>query len=479
VPKYDFNAVVIGGGTAGLISANIMAQSKARVALVERHAMGGDCLNTGCVPSKALISSAKVAWLARNAEKFGVRVEGVSVDFPAVMDQVRGIIDYIAPIDSRERYTSLGCVCFESSATIVSPHEVMIGDQRVTTAHIVVASGASPMVPKIPGLDGLEYLHSDNLWSLRELPGRLLIVGSGPIGCELAQAFSRLGSQVTVISLDAVLLPREDPEVGRHMAEVFEAEKITLMLGSKISRFEQAGTGGRVVFERAEKAETLEFDRVLLAAGRVANTTGLGLEKLGVSLAKGGTIVVDRAMRTSVANIWACGDVSGPYQFTHMSAYQAGFVALNILASPFKTFKADYSQVPWVTYTDPEIAKVGINESEAKAQGIAYEATSISLSHLDRAVTERANHGFVKVLTVPKKGRILGVTIVGPHAGEMLAEFNIAVKNKLDLRAILNTIHPYPTFSEANRSVATAWRQKSIPVHLLGIAERYFRWRRS
>ncbi len=477
--KYDYNAVVIGGGTAGLITANVIAQAKAKVALVERAKMGGDCLNTGCVPSKALISSAKFVKLTKRANEFGVRIDGeVSIDFPKMMDQVQGIIDFIAPIDSRERYTSLGCECFEDSAKILSPHSVQIGERVVTTANIVVATGASPMIPPIAGLDAIDYLHSENLWELRELPKRLLVLGSGPIGCELAQAFARLGSQVSVVSQDAILLPREDRDVSDHITQSFNEDKVELLLGANITGFSQTDDGSIMHYEVDGVSASLTFDKIIIAAGRKANTQNIGLEEVGVTLNADKTIAVDPYMRSNVSSIWACGDVAGPYQFTHMASHQAGYVAMNILARPFKRFAVDYSQVPWVTYTDPEVARVGYNETEASAKTIDFDVSIFSFEHQDRAITERENAGFAKVLTKKKSDKIVGVTIVGPRAGELLAEFNLAVKNGLGLKAILRTIHPYPTYAEVNSSVSNVWRKKSIPYHLLSFAEKYFRWKR-
>lgn len=478
--KFDYNAVVIGGGTAGLISANILAQAKTKVALFEEHLMGGDCLNTGCVPSKALIASAKVMKHARESHKFGIKITGtVEADFPEIMRQIHRIIAYIAPIDSRERYRGLGVDCFEERARIVGPHQIQAADRLITAEHIVIASGASPIVPPIPGLSDMEPLHSNNLWDLKELPKRLLVLGSGPIGCELAQAFSHLGSDVTIASLDMAPLAKEDPEVCEFMQRRFANEGIHLLLGARVERFSKDVNGNSVEYELAGKREKHFFDRVLVAVGRKANSAGIGLETIGVELSPNGTIKVNDYLQSTQKKVWACGDVAGPYQFTHMAAHQAGYVAMNILASPFKRFAVDYSQVPWVTYTDPEVARVGLNETEAKSKSISCEITRFDFSHQDRAITERENEGFVKVLTHPKSGVILGATIVGTHAGELLSEFSLALKQKMALKQIASTIHPYPTLSEANKSVATEWRKKRIPTKLLGIANSYFKWRRS
>jgi len=477
--KYDYNAVVIGGGTAGLITANVLAQSKAKVALVERGDMGGDCLNTGCVPSKTLISSAKVMKLMKRSEKFGIKLDSEPIlDFPKAMEQIQDVIDYIAPIDSRERYTELGCECFKETATITSPHKVLIGDKEVTTANIVIATGASPFIPPIPGLHDLDYLDSDSLWEIRELPKRLLVVGSGPIGCELSQAFARLGSQVTIISLDPHLLMREDKDVVEYIEKSFDGDNINVIGNASIKEFKSSENSSIVEYEVDGKVSSLEFDKVLVAAGRRANTSNIGLEKIGVELNPNKTIKVDKYLRSNVSNVWACGDVAGPFQFTHMASHQAGYVAMNIMTSPFKKFAVDYSHVPWVTYTDPEIARAGYNEMELAEKSIDAEITTFNFSHQDRAITERENRGLVKVVTQKKSDKILGVTIVGPHAGELLAEFNLAMKNGLGLKAILATIHPYPTFSEANRSVASEFRKKSIPHNLLKYAKKYFAWKR-
>jgi len=478
--KYDYNAVVIGGGAAGLITSNVLAQSKVKVALVEKGEMGGDCLNTGCVPSKALISSAKVMKLMKRSEEFGIELSSKpTLNFSKAMDQVQDIIDYIAPIDSRERYTELGCECFEETATIISPNKVLIGDKEVTTANIVIATGASPFIPPIPGLKDLDYLDSDSLWKIRELPKRLLVIGSGPIGCELSQAFSRLGSEVTIISQDPHLLMREDSDVVEYIEKSFADDNINVISNASIKEFKSGDTGSIVEYEVDGKLLSLEFDKVLVAAGRKANTSNLGLENVGVELNPNKTIKVDKYLRSTVSNIWACGDVAGPYQFTHMASHQAGYVAMNIMARPFKKFAVDYSHVPWVTYTDPEIARAGYNEMELEENSIEAEITTFNFSHQDRAITERENRGLVKVITPKKSDKILGVTIVGPHAGELLAEFNLAMKNGLGLKAIMATIHPYPTFSEANRSVAGEWRKKYLPLHLLKYAKKYFDWKRS
>jgi pyruvate/2-oxoglutarate dehydrogenase complex dihydrolipoamide dehydrogenase (E3) component len=477
--KFQYNAVVIGGGTAGLISANVMAQAKAKVALFEKHLMGGDCLNTGCVPSKTLIASSKVMKLARQSSKYGIKINGdIEVDFPAIMRQVQESIDFIAPIDSRERYRSLGVDCFEDDARILGPHEVGFGNEKVTTQHIVIASGASPVIPLITGLADMDCLHSNNLWGLKELPRRLLVVGSGPIGCELAQAFANLGSKVTMISNDRVLLAREEPDVSAFIQQRFIEDGIELLLEATLNKFVKEPGHSILEYTLHSELRRLEFDRVIVAVGRKANTVNLGLEALGVAIAPNGTVKVNDYLQTSVSNVWACGDVAGPYQFTHMAAHQAGYVAMNILASPFKKFAVNYSQVPWVTYTDPEIGRLGLSVSEATAKSIAFEVTEFDFSHQDRAITERENRGFIKVISAPKTGALLGVTIVGPGAGELLAEFSLALKNGLTLKHIAGTIHPYPTLSEANKSVALAWRKKSIPVHLLAYAARYFAWRR-
>ena len=488
--QYDYNLVVIGAGSGGLVAALVATTVKARVALVEREKMGGDCLNTGCVPSKTLIRSAKVMHELRRGHDWGVVPSGGSrggdsakadaqIDFAAVMDRVHSVIKKIEPHDSVERYTSLGVDCFEGEARIESPWEVRVGDKVLTTRNIVVATGAAPLVPPIPGLDQVEPLTSENLWGLRELPRRLVVLGGGPIGSEMTQAFARLGSEVTQVEMVDRILNREDPEVSEMVRERFESEGIRVLTGHKATEFGAAGGEKYLLCENTEgKQVRLVYDQVLLALGRRARVKGFGLEELGVRIAPSGTVEADEFLRTNFPNIYVCGDVAGPYQFTHTASHQAWHAAVNALFSPLKQFRADYRIIPWATFTDPEVARVGINELEAKQQEIPYEVTTYDLEGLDRAITDGENYGVVKVLTEPGKDRILGATIVGPHAGDLLAEFVLAMKHGLGLNKILGTIHVYPTLAEASRFVAGNWRKAHVSPRVMGWLEKFHAWRR-
>ena len=479
-PKaFDYNVVVIGAGSGGLVASLIAAAVKAKVALVEKHQMGGDCLNTGCVPSKALIRSAKMAHYASRAEDWGFRSASVDFEFSDVMDRVHRVIEEIEPHDSVERYTGLGVECVQGEATIESPWQVRVGDRVLTARNIVVATGASPLVPPIPGLDQVDPLTSENLWGLRELPERLVVLGGGPIGSEMTQAFARLGSQVTQVEMLPRILSREDPEISDMVAERFREEGIRVLTGHKATRF-GAEDGQRYMMARdAEGNEVrIDFDQVIMALGRSARVKGFGLEELGVEIARNGTIQHDEFLRTNYPNIYVCGDVAGPYQFTHVASHQAWYASVNALLSPFKEFKADYRVIPWTTFTDPEVARVGLNELEAKEQEIPYEVSTYGIDDLDRAIADGEDYGVVKVLTRPGKDKILGATIVGPHAGDLMAEYVLAMKHGLGLNKILGTIHTYPTLAEANKYAAGVWKKAHAPEKLLGYVEKFHAWRR-
>ncbi len=476
--RFDTNMVVIGAGSAGLVTALIAATVKARVTLIERHKMGGDCLNTGCVPSKAVIRSSHIAQYMRRAQEFGLEQVPVTVNFREVMQRVQSVIEAIEPHDSVQRFTELGVDCVQGDATILSPWEVEVDGQRITTRNIVIASGARARVPDIPGLDKLDYLTSDTLWDIRDLPARLLIVGGGPIGCELAQAFSRLGARVTLVSHAARVLPREDEEVAAQVMAAFQREGIAVHCGFEARRFQCDEQGQSAVFQTPDGEQTLAFDRVLLAVGRTANTEGLGLEALGIAVNTNGTIEVDETLRTSIPTIYACGDIVGPYMFTHMASHQAWYAAVNALFGRFKTYKVDYSVVPWATFTDPEVARVGLNESDAIAGGIPYEVSRYDIDDLDRAIADGEAHGFIKVLTAPGSDRILGATIVAYHAAELITEYVMAMKHGIGLKKILATIHIYPTLSESNKFLAGEWRKARKPEKLLNWVAKYHRWSR-
>ncbi|WP_397572661.1 FAD-dependent oxidoreductase [Silanimonas sp.] len=478
--SFDYNLIAIGAGSAGLVTTYIGAAVKAKVALIEKHKMGGDCLNTGCVPSKALIRSARLLAEAREAQKYGLNSLSADFDFATVMERVQRVVAKVEPHDSIERYTGLGVDVIEGDARLVSPWEVEVNGRRISARSIVIATGARPLVPTIPGLESIEALTSDTVWSLRELPKRLLVLGGGPIGCELAQSFARFGAAVSVVEMAPRLLPREDPEVGALLAERLAHEGLHVVTGHKALRIEPGadGKGGVLVAEANGSEVRIDFDRLLLALGRTPNTRGFGLEELGVELGPRGHVAVDGLMRTNFPNILVAGDVAGPYQFTHMAAHQAWYAAVNGLLAPFWSFKVDYRVVPWVTFTDPEVARVGLSEDEAKAQGIAIDVTRYGIDDLDRAIADSNDEGFVKVLTPPGSDRILGACIVGAHAGELLPEFVLAMKHGLGLNKLLGTIHVYPTMNEANKYAAGVWKRANAPQGALRWAERFFRWRR-
>ncbi len=478
--RFDRNLVVIGGGSAGLVSAYIAAAVKAEVTLVERHRMGGDCLNTGCVPSKALIRSARLAAEFRDAERFGISAGAIKTHFADVMKRVHEVIRDIEPHDSIERYTQLGVDVIEGSARLVTPWEVEITKadgaiQRLTTRAIVIATGARPFVPPLPGLTEAGYLTSDSLWELRELPGRLLVLGGGPIGCELAQAFARLGSQVTQLEMAPRLMLREDPDVSAAVESRFSREGIDVRTGHRAVRVETEDGQKWMIADHGGQTVRIAFDEILVAVGRAARLDGVGLDTLGIETDR--TVVTNEWLQTRYPNIYAAGDVAGPYQFTHTAAHQAWYASVNALFDPLKRFKADYSVIPWATFVDPEVARVGLNEEEAQAAGTPYELTRYDIGDLDRAIADGEAEGFVKVLTVPGKDRILGVTIVGRHAGDLIAEYVLAMKHGIGLNKVLGTIHIYPTMAEANKYVAGNWKRAHAPQRLLAWVARFHRWR--
>lgn len=475
---FDYNLIVIGAGSAGLVSAYIGSAVKAKVALIEKHKMGGDCLNTGCVPSKALIRSARLLAEARDSAHYGIARMDAQFDFAQVMERVANVVRKVEPHDSVERYTELGVDVIQGSAQLLSPWEVNVDGRRLSARSIVLASGARPLVPGIPGLDQVPYLTSDSLWDLRQLPKRLVVLGGGPIGCELTQCFARFGSAVTVVEMAPRLLPREDVDAAEEVRARFAAEGITVAAAHKALRVEHDGDGGRLICEHNGSEVSFAFDKLLLALGRRANTEGFGLQELGVVVRGNGTIDADALLRTNFPNIYVCGDATGPFQFTHVAAHQAWYAAVNALLAPWWSFKVDYRVIPWATFTDPEVARVGLSEDEAKQRGIAVEVTRYGIDDLDRAIADGSDHGFVKVLTAPGKDRILGATIVGAHAGDLLAEFVMAMKYGIGLNKLLGTIHIYPTMTEANKYAAGVWKRAHAPQGALRLAERFFRWRR-
>jgi len=471
--SFEYNLVVIGAGSAGLVSAYIAAAAKARVAIIESNQLGGDCLNTGCVPSKALIHSAKVLKDATEAGSLGLRGQ-LTADFPEIMARVQRAIARVAPHDSAERYRGLGVDVLMGSARIVDPWTVEVGDRRLVSRNIVVATGAEPMMPAIPGLEEVDPLTSETVWSLTKQPGTLLIVGGGAVGCELAQSFTRLGSRTILLEVASRLVLREDAEVSDAVRHALLAEGVEVKTGIAIKRFEKAP--GQFLVHLAD-GSSISFDKVLMATGRRPRTRGFGLEELG--LLDGEKLVVDRQLRTRLPNILAAGDVLGEFQFTHAASHYAWFASVNALFGALKRWKADFRVFPSVIYTDPEVARVGLTEQDAHQQNIPYEVIRFDLAELDRAIVDGANAGFIKVLTVPGKDRILGAVIVGARAGDMLAEFTLAMKHGLGLRAILQTIHPYPGWTEANKAIAGEWQKAHTPAWALAMSKRWLQWLRA
>ena len=480
---FDYNLLVIGGGSAGLVSAYIAAAVKAKVALIEKHKMGGDCLNTGCVPSKALIRSAKAADTLRHANRYGLESVPVQGSFKNIMGRVKDIIAQVEPHDSPERYQQLGVDCIAGEASFISPWELEVRHndgrtERLTARSIVVATGGKPAIPPVPGLADMQPLHSDNLWDLQDQPERLLVMGGGPVGCELAHAFARLGTEVVQVEQGERVLAREDADVSEVVHHQFAQDGVDLKLGHRVTEFCHED-GEKVAYcDHNGQRVRIPFDQVLVAVGRAANTENLALDKIGIETLPNGTVPVEEDMSLRYPNVFACGDVAGPYQFTHAAAHQAWYAAVNGLFGQFKRFKVDYRVMPWVTFTSPEVARVGLSEEEAKAQGVAYEVTRYGLDDLDRAIAESEAYGFIKVLTPPGKDKILGAVVVGSHAGEILAEFTLAMKHGLGLNKILGTIHPYPTWNESAKFAAGEWKKAHAPEGILKLLEKLHGWRR-
>jgi dihydrolipoamide dehydrogenase len=468
--SFDTNMVVIGAGSAGLVTAYIAAAAKASVTLIEREKMGGDCLNTGCVPSKALIRSSRIMSYINRSSEFGLQVGDTKVEFGAVMRRVQNVIAAIEPHDSVQRYTDLGVDCVQGDAKIASPWTVEVNGKTIRTRSIVIATGGKPSIPPIPGLEQLAYLTSDNLWALEQLPETLLVLGGGAIGCELAQAFSRLGTQVTQVEMLPRLLAAEDPQVSVAVESSFRGDGINVLTDTRATRFEHDGSSNVLVCETADGEQRICFDQVLVATGRRGNTDGLGLDQLGLEPRANGTLELNEHLQTIYPNIYACGDVAGPYQLTHAAAHQAWYCAMNALFGQFWKFSVDYTVIPRAVFCDPEVASVGINETQAKQQNIAYEVSEYGIDDLDRAIADGEAHGFVRVLTPPDSDKILGVTIVGAHAGDILAEYTLAMRNGLGLSKILGTVHIYPTLAEANKFAAGNWRKAHLPERLLRLS---------
>jgi len=476
--SFDYNLVVIGAGSAGLVTSYIAAAVNAKVALIERNKMGGDCLNTGCVPSKALIRSAKMLSYAARAKDFGFHSARFDFDFKEVMERVQRVIEKVEPHDSVERYTGLGVDVIEGDARVRSPYEIEVNGRTITTRNVVIATGAVPFVPPIKGLSDVNYLTSDSIWDIRKLPEKLVVLGGGPIGCELSQVFARFGSTVTQVEQNSAIMGREDPEISEMVRKKFESEGINVLTEHSAVEVIVEGDEKILVCDHKGEKVQVEFDEILVAVGRVANTRGFGLEDIGVEISKRGTIEKDEFLRTTVPNIFCAGDVAGPYQFTHTAAHQAWYASVNSLFGKLKMFKTDYRVIPWATFTDPEVARVGLNETDAREKGIKYDVTTYGIDDLDRAIADSEDHGIVKVLTVPGKDKILGVTIVGSHAGDIIAEYILAMKHGLGLNKILGTIHIYPSMAEANKFAAGEWKKAHAPETILNWIGRYHQWMR-
>ncbi len=483
-PKtFDRNVIVIGAGSAGLVTSYIAAAVKAKVTLIEKHKMGGDCLNTGCVPSKALIRTAKLLSHMKRAEEFGLTSASAQWNFASVMQRVQRVVHEVEPHDSIERYTGLGVDCVTGSARIVSPWAVEVTavdgtKQTLTAKNIVIATGARPFVPPIPGLADAGYLTSDTVWNLRELPKRLVVLGGGPIGSELTQCFARFGSNVSQVEMLPRILIREDPEVSALVTKSLQKDGVSVLTGHKAKQVVVENGEKTLVCEHNGAEVRIGFDEILVAVGRTANVTGFGLEELGIPTRPNKTVETNEYLQTLYPNIFACGDVAGPFQFTHTAAHQAWYAAVNALFGRFKKFKADYRVIPWATFTDPEVARVGLSETEAKEKNIPHEVTVYGLDDLDRAIADSEAHGFVKVITVPGKDTILGATIVGDHSGDILVEYVAAMKHGLGLNKILGTIHTYPTLGEANKYAAGVWKRNHQPTKLLEWVVKFHAWER-
>jgi pyruvate/2-oxoglutarate dehydrogenase complex dihydrolipoamide dehydrogenase (E3) component/uncharacterized membrane protein YdjX (TVP38/TMEM64 family) len=481
--RFDRNVVVIGAGSAGLVTSYIAAAVRAKVTLVERHRMGGDCLNTGCVPSKALIRSAKFLSHVKRAKEFGIRSASADFDFAEVMERVQSVVKAIEPHDSVERYTGLGVDVVAGTARITGPWTVEVAKadgtkQVLATRTIVIAAGARPFVPPIPGLAEAKPLTSDNVWELRALPRRLVVLGGGPIGCELAQAFARFGAKVTQVEMLPRLMIREDPEVSELVRRSFEADGVEVLVNHKAKEVLVHGGEKLLVVESGGAERRIAFDEILVAVGRVANTEGYGLEELGIAVTKGRTVEVNEFLETAYPNILACGDVAGPYQFTHTASHMAWYAAVNALFGRFRKFRVDYSVIPWATFTEPEVARVGLNEQEAKEKGIAHQVVTYGIDDLDRAIADGEARGFVKVLVKPGSDAVLGATIVGEHAGDLVTEFVSAMRHGIGLNKVLGTIHIYPTLAEANKYAAGAWKRSTVTRGQMDFLAAFHAWAR-
>ena len=477
--KFDRNLIVIGAGSAGLVSAYIAAAVKAKVTLIEKSKMGGDCLNTGCVPSKALIRSAKFISQVKRAEQYGCKTIEIEFNFKDIMQRVHRVIKKIEPHDSVERYTKLGVECIQGDAILEDPWTVEVNGKTLTSKNIILATGAKPFVPTIPGLDNIEYYTSDTIWNLTELPKQMVVLGGGPIGCELAQCFARFGAHVTQVEMMPRIMLHEDPDISNMVAESLSQDGVHILTDHTATGVVRNNDSNILICKHKGENIKIPFDVILIAVGRSANTQGVWDENLQIEISKNGKLELNELLQTNYPNIFACGDVASPYEFTHTAAHQAWYASVNALFGSFKKFRVDYSVIPWCTFTEPEVARVGLNEEDARKQNIEFEVTQYNISDLDRAIVDEEAHGIVKVITPPKKDKILGVTIVGDHAGDLITEYISAMKHGLGLNKILGTIHIYPTLAEANKYAAGEWKKAHAPEKLLHWIKKYHDFQRN
>lgn len=475
-PTGRYNLVVIGGGSAGLVAAVGAAGLGAKVALLERNLLGGDCLNVGCVPSKTLLRSAKVLGEIASAHHFGVGVESMRVDFRRVMERVHHVRAEISEHDSVHRLSKLGIDVFLGEAHFVGPHAITIDDQTLTFSKAVIATGSRPAVPPIPGLRETGYLTNETVWDLVDLPPRLAIIGAGPIGAELAQAFRRFGSEVAVFDVIPRLLGREDEDAAEVLRRTFEREGIALSLGSEILQVARREHAKELVYKQNGETHTLLVDEILVAAGRLPNLEGLHLEAANVAYHKRG-VEVDDTLRTTNPNIYAAGDVASRFQFTHVADATARMVLQNALFPGPKKRLSDLI-IPWVTYTDPEVAHVGMYEWEAEKAGIPVQTFVHAFADTDRGRADGEQEGFVKVHVKKGTDKMIGATIVGRHAGELISEITVAMSGRLGLRHLAAVIHPYPTEAEAIRKVADAYNRTRLTPTIAKFLKCWFNWQR-
>ncbi len=479
-PKtFDRNLIVIGAGAAGLVSAYIAAAVKAKVTLIEKNKMGGECLHYGCIPSKALIRSAKFISETKHANKYGIKSANIEFDFKDIMQRVKSVIKKIEPHDSIDRYTKFGVECLEGEAKILDPWTVEVNQNKLTTRNIILATGASPLVPPIKGIESIKYVTSDSVWELEELPKNFIVLGGGPIGCELAQCFARLGSKVTQVEMASRIMFREDPEFSEMVVNSLQKDGVNTLTNHTAKEFLVRNGNQVLICQYNNQNVEIEFDVILIAVGRQARTENIWSDHLNIDCQDNGKLMLNEFLQTNYPNIYACGDVAGPYEFTHVASHQAWYSSVNSLFGAFKKFSVDYSVIPWCTFIEPEVARVGLNEQEAKQNSIEYEVTTYDISDLDRAIADEDAYGLVKVLTIPGKDTILGATIAGSHAGDLITEFVTAMKQGFGLNKILGTIHIYPTLAEANKYAAGEWKRAHAPQKLLQWIKKYHDFRRN